>query len=226
MTTQPTPSEPTPSGPTLSGEEILTTTRSVRRGLDLERPVDPELVKDCLRIALQAPNGNNRQRWHWLLLTDPQLRAAVAEIYRAAFHVRNGAALQRLDEQPEGTRSVLTGARLLAERMHRVPVLVIPCLELPDGLPEGNQAGVWGSLLPAAWSYALAARSRGLVTAWTAVHLDREQEVADLLGLPPTVRQGALLPTAYPLRTTFGPGPRRPLDEVLHHDGWQGADRA
>ena len=209
--------------PSLSGEELLTTTRSVRRGLDLERPVDPALVKECLRIALQAPNGNNRQRWHWLVLTDPQLRARVAEVYRAAFHDRNGAALRRLDEQPEGTRSVLTGARVLAERLHRVPVLVVPCLELPGGrLPEGNQAGVWGSLLPAAWSYALAARSRGLATAWTAVHLDREREMADLLGLPPTVRQGALLPTAHPLRTTFRPGARRPLEEVLHLDGWQG----
>jgi nitroreductase len=108
-----------------------------------------------------------------------------------------------------------------------VPVLVIPCLEVADGrLPAGNQAGLWASLLPAAWSYALAARSRGLVTAWTAVHLDREREVADLLGLPPTVRQGALLPTAHPLRGTFRPGPRLPLEQVLHHDGWQGAHPA
>ncbi|MCW7941357.1 nitroreductase [Streptomyces hygroscopicus] len=209
----------------MSGEEMLTTTRSVRRGLDLERAVDPELVKDCLRLALQAPNGNNRQKWRWILLTDPRVRANVAEVYRAAFHDRNAAALERLDEVPEGTRSVLTAARALADRLHRVPVLVIPCLELPDGrLPTGNQAALWASLLPAAWSYALAARSRGLVTAWTAVHLDREQEVADLLGLPATVRQGALLPTAYPLRTTFRPGPRLPLEEVLHHDGWQGRD--
>ncbi|WP_112471182.1 nitroreductase family protein [Streptomyces triticisoli] len=207
----------------LTCEELLTTTRTVRNGLDLEREVDAELVKDCLRVALQAPNGNNRQNWRWLLLTDPGLRAGLAEVYRAAFHDRNAAALRRPDELPEATRSVLTGARRLAERLHRVPVLVIPCLQLPDGrLPPGNQAGLWASLLPAAWSYALAARSRGLVTAWTAVHLDREQEVADLLGLPPTVRQGALLPTAYPLRTAFRPGPRRPLEEVLHHDGWQG----
>ncbi|MER6129921.1 nitroreductase family protein [Streptomyces sp. NPDC001795] len=209
----------------LSCEELLTTTRSVRRGLDLERTVDAELVKDCLRIALQAPNGNNRQNWRWILLTDPRVRAGVAEVYRAAFYDRNAAALERLDELPEGTRSVLAGARGLADRLHQVPVLVIPCLELADGrLPEGNQAGLWASLLPAAWSYALAARSRGLVTAWTAVHLDREQEMADLLGLPPTVRQGALLPTAYPLRTTFRPGPRLPLEDVLHHDGWQGGD--
>jgi nitroreductase len=209
---------------TLTGEELLTTTRCVRRGLDLDRAVDPELVKDCLRIALQAPNGNNRQNWRWILLTDPRRRAQVAEVYRAAFHDRNAAALKRPGRLPEPARAVLASARSLADRLHRVPVLVIPCLELPDGrLPPGNQAGVWGSLLPAAWSYALAARSRGLVTAWTAVHLDREREVADLLGLPPTVRQGALLPTAYPLRASFRPGPRLPLERVLHHDGWQGA---
>ncbi|MEU4083151.1 nitroreductase family protein [Streptomyces aureus] len=209
--------------PPLSCEELLTTTRSVRHGLDLDRPVDPAVVEDCLRIALQAPNGNNRQHWRWIVLTDPDVRAAVAEVYRAAFHERNAAGLGRLAELPGPARSVLTGARSLADRLHRVPVLVIPCLELPGGrLPPGNQAGVWGSLLPAAWNYALAARSRGLVTAWTAVHLDREREVADLLGLPPSVRQGALLPTAHPLRSTFRPGPRLPLDRVLHRDGWQG----
>ncbi|MGQ5639988.1 MULTISPECIES: nitroreductase family protein [unclassified Streptomyces] len=205
----------------LTAEELLTTTRSVRRGLDLDRPVDPELVKDCLRIALQAPNGNNRQNWRWIVLTDPAIRADVGAVYRAAFHDRNAETLRRLPELPPETRAVMSGARLLAERLHRVPVLVIPCLEVADGrLPVGNQAALWASLLPAAWSYALAARSRGLVTAWTAVHLDREREVADLLGLPPTVRQGALLPTAHPLRTTFRPGPRRPLEEVLHLNGW------
>ncbi|MFF7969754.1 nitroreductase family protein [Streptomyces sp. NPDC007905] len=204
-------------------EELLTTTRCVRRGLDVDRAVDPELVKDCLRTALQAPNGNNRQNWRWILLTEPRLRADVAEVYRAAFYDRNAAALERLAELPEAERSVLTAARALADRLHRVPILLIPCLELAEGrLPVGNQAGLWASLLPAAWSYALAARSRGLVTAWTAVHLDREHEVADLLGLPPTVRQGALLPTAYPLRRTFRPGPRLPLEQVLHLDGWQG----
>ncbi|MBN0048934.1 nitroreductase family protein [Streptomyces actuosus] len=206
----------------LTHEELLTTTRCVRRGLDLDRAVDPEVVKDCLRVALQAPNGNNRQNWRWILLTDPSVRADVAAVYRAAFHDRNAGTLERLAELPEGTRSVMSAARLLADRLHRVPVLVIPCLEVPDGrLPEGNQAGLWASLLPAAWNYALAARSRGLVTAWTAVHLDREREVADLLGLPSTVRQGALLPTAHPLRHTFRRGPRLPLEQVLHVNGWQ-----
>ena len=205
----------------LTCEELLTTTRTVRRGLDLERPVRREVVEDCLRIALQAPNGNNRQNWRWLVLTDPGVRAKVADVYRAAYYERNAAALDRLDRAPDGVRRMLTAARRLADRLHEVPVLVIPCLQLDvEELPSGNQAGLWSSLLPAAWSYALAARSRGLVTGWTTVHLDREREVADLLGLPGTVHQGALLPTAHPLRTVFRPGPRLPLERVLHHNGW------
>ncbi|MEV7013064.1 nitroreductase family protein [Streptosporangium sp. NPDC051022] len=209
--------------PDLTCDELLTTTRAVRRGLDETRPVDLELVKECLRIALQAPNGSNRQSWRWIVLTDPALRARVSDVYRRAFHDRTGPALERLDGAEPSARRMLTDARDLAERLHRIPVLVIPCLELDDErLPEGNQAGVWSSLLPAAWSYALAARSRGLATAWTTVHLDREGEVAELLGLPPTVRQGGLLPTAHSLRTGFRPGPRLPLEEVLHVDGWNG----
>lgn len=205
----------------LSGEELLTTTRSVRRGLDLTRPVDPAVVEGCLRIALQAPNGNNRQRWRWLVLTDPLVRSQVADVYRSAFYARNGAALREPDHVPDATLRVLTAARHLADRLHEVPVLVIPCLQLDsEELPSGNQAGLWSSLLPAAWNYALAARSRGLVTAWTTVHLDRERQIADLLGLPRTVHQGALLPTAHPLRSTFRPGPRQPLEQVLHYNGW------
>ncbi|MEU1878019.1 nitroreductase family protein [Streptosporangium sp. NPDC020072] len=209
--------------PDLTCDELLTTTRAVRRGLDESRPVDLELVKECLRLALQAPNGSNKQNWRWIVLTDPGLRAGIADVYRRAFLERMAPLFARLDELDPRTRRMATDGRDLAERLHRIPVLVIPCLELADGhLPEGNQAGLWASLLPAMWSYALAARSRGLATTWTSVHLDREKEAAELLGLPPNVRQGGLLPTAHSLRTDFGPGPRLPLEEVLHIDGWNG----
>jgi nitroreductase len=210
----------------LTCEELLTTTRSVRRGLDLDRPVELDVVKDCLRIALQAPNGSNRQDWRWIVLTDPRRRAAVAEIYRTAFHRRFAAPLDRLDEQDPATRSTMGAARDLAAKLHRVPVLVLPCLDLSERqLPAGNQVSVWSSLVPAMWSFMLAARTRGLGTTFTTVHLDAESEVAELLGLPPGVRQGGLLPVAYTNRTRFRPGPRRPLEEVLHIDGWD-ADRA
>jgi nitroreductase len=198
--------------------EVLTTTRSVRRRLDLTRPVDLADVRACLEVAVQAPTGAGHERWRWLVVTDPRLRSAIGEVYRAAFE-------QRYPPDATGTGvppRVLASARHLADHLGRVPVLVVPCLELPRGLGAGNQAGTWGSLLPAAWSYMLAARARGLATAWTAVHLDREAEVAELLGLPDGVRQGALIPTAYPVGGGFRPARRDPVDSVIHVNGWSG----
>jgi nitroreductase len=200
--------------PPLTAEQVLWTTRTVRRRLDLDRPVDLALVMSCLRTALQAPSGGNRQDWRWLVLTDPAVRAGVAEVYRRAFadywHAR---------PDPAGLRAP---AGHLASNLHRVPVLVIPCLEVRGPLPPGNQAGLWGSVLPAAWSYMLAARAAGLAVAWTATHLTRESEVAELLGIPQTVRQAALLPTAHPVGRAFRPARRRPVEEVVHLNGWTG----
>jgi nitroreductase len=201
-------------------DEILTTTRAVRYRLDMERPVDLQQVKECLGIALQAPNGGNTQRWQWLVVADAQQRAAVAEVYRRTFQEKYGHILASAGDSVPG---VLRGAQYLAENLHRVPVMIIPCVQLADSeLPPGNQAGLWGSVLPAAWSYMLAARSRGLGTTWTAVHLAREKEVADVLGLPATVRQGALIPTAHVTgRRGFRPAARKPVEDVMHLDRWQ-----
>ncbi|MFJ4091402.1 nitroreductase family protein [Kitasatospora sp. NPDC089913] len=218
-------------------DELLTTTRSVRLRLDLSRPVDLDLVRECVEIALQAPNGGNTQRWHWLVVAEDGLRKRIAEVYRRSFEARYPPAAAATAGATAATAAatgdtaaadgvsdrMLAGGRHLAEHLHEVPVLVVPCLELGSRrLTAANQAGVWGSLLPAAWSYMLAARARGLGTAWTTVHLDAEQEVADLLGLPGDVRQGALIPTAHVLGDGFGPAPRRPVDSVLHLDGWGG----
>ncbi|OKI28747.1 nitroreductase family protein [Streptomyces sp. CB03911] len=208
----------------LTPDELLTTTRSVRRRLDLTRPVDVALVRACVEIALQAPNGGNTQRWHWLVVADAGLRKQIAEVYRRVFEVRYPPSASAAEAAGGAVSDrMLAGGRHLAEHLHEVPVLVIPCLDLGGRpLPTGSQAGVWGSLLPAAWSYMLAARARGLGTAWTTVHLDAEEEVADILGLPRDVRQGALIPTAHVLGDGFGPAPRRPVDSVLHLDGWGG----
>lgn len=201
----------------MEAQKVLTTTRTVRRRLDLARSVDPGLIRECLTVALQAPTGAGQQHWRWVVVSDECLRAGIGKIYQAAFSARYGSA--------GSGGPILASAQFLAANLARVPVLVIPCLELATAeLPAGNQAGVWGSLLPAAWSYMLAARDRGLGTAWTTVHLDREREVAELLMLPANVRQGVLIPTAHTIGTGFRPAARIPLKSVLHVNGWRGHD--
>lgn len=210
----------------LTTDELLTTTRTVRRRLDLDRPVPLELIRECLEIALQAPSGSNRQGWHWLVVTDPEQRKAIGELYRRAVadYLRSphtaGALFAGDPERSAVQQRVGSSVAYLGERMKDVPVLVIPCLRVGRASLEGNQAGLWGSLLPAAWSFMLAARSRGLGTAWTTLHLEYEQEAAEILGLPDSIRQGALIPTAYYTGETFTPAARQPLDEVLHLDRW------
>lgn len=211
----------------LSPDELLTTTRSVRKRLDLTREVPMDLVRQCLEIALQAPSGSNRQSWHWIVVTDADQRRAIGEFYRRAvtqYLASEGSAAKLFADDPARAavqQRVGSSVAWLGEHMGEVPVLLIPCLRMASGsLPQGNQADVWGSLLPAVWSYMLAARARGLGSAWTTLHLDYETEVARIIGLPDEVRQGALIPTAYYTGTSFSPAPRVPLDEVLHIDRW------
>jgi nitroreductase len=211
----------------LTPDELLTTTRTVRKRLDLTRPVPMELVRECLEIALQAPSGSNRQTWAWVVVTDPAQRAAIGSYYRravAAYLESTVAASKLYADDPDRApvqRRVGDSVAYLGEHLGEAPVLVIPCIRSGRGaLDAGNQAGLWGSLLPAAWSFMLAARARGLGTAWTTLHLEYEAEVAELLGLPGNVHQGALIPTAYYTGATFTPAARQPLDEVLHLDRW------
>ena len=209
----------------LTADEMLTTTRSVRKRLDLTRPVPLELVRECLEIALQAPSGSNRQSWHWIVVADAHQRAAIGQLYRRAvesYLESPGTAARLFADDPERSAvqsRVGDSVAYLGQHLGEVPVLVIPAVRART-LPAGNQAGLWGSVLPAAWSYMLAARARGLGTAWTTLHLMYEQEVADLLGLPPEIRQGALIPTAFTVGTEFKPAARQPLDDVLHVDRW------
>lgn len=211
----------------LSPDELLTTTRAVRRRLDLQRPVPVELVRECLEVALQAPSGSNRQGWHWVVVTDAGQRRAVAAVYRRSWdtYAASGRSAGELfaDDPERGPvqRRVGASARHLADHLAEVPVHLIPCIEAgPRRLGAGNQAGLWGSILPAVWSYMLAARARGLGTAWTTLHLAHEAEVAEILGLPDGIAQAALIPTAYYSGESFSPAARQPLDAVLHTDRW------
>ena len=209
----------------LTPDELLTTTRSVRKRLDLTRDVPIDLVRECLEIALQAPSGSNRQSWHWMVITDENSRRVIGNYYRQAvasyLKSSGSAATLFADDQERNAvqRRVGDSVAYLGEHMGEVPVLVIPCVRAPR-LSAGSQAGLWGSLLPAAWSYMLAARARGLGTAWTTLHLRHETEISELLGIPTDIRQGALIPTAYYTGDTFRPAPRQPLDDVLHINSW------
>ncbi|MGZ3625680.1 MAG: nitroreductase family protein [Ktedonobacteraceae bacterium] len=215
----------------LSNDEMLTTTRSVRKRLDFERLVEPAVIRECLELALQAPTGGNSQGWQFVVVTDLQQRKALADVYRKGWalylqHRMAGQAnLEGPASTPEGMATlgkILRSAIYLAEHMHEVPVLVVPCIQgRPEGLSATEQAGFWGSILPAAWSFMLAARSRGLGSSWTTVHLYYEQEAAYVLGIPyDKVSQAALIPVAYTLGTDFKPASRMPLDSILHWDRW------
>ena len=205
----------------MTAEEALTTTRAVRKRLDLTRPVERTVLEECLAIAQQAPTGRNRQGWSFVVVTDPAKRLALAEIYRKgwdAYRNRGGAPTAHSAELGR----ILDSADYLAEHLHEVPVHLIPCIRgRMEGQPIVAQAGTWGSILPAVWSFMLAARTRGLGTAWTTVHLSYEQEAAEVLGIPyQEVMQAALVPVAYTLGTDFKPGSRTGLDEVVHWDQW------
>lgn len=214
----------------LDADTLLSTTRAVRKRLDLDRPVEPEVLHECLELALQAPTGSNSQRWHFVFVRDPDKRAAIAGWYRTAFEAYAKSPLSpvaRAGDDPAMVATqqrVLSSAQHLADNLHRVPVHVIPCIEGrlndPEAVAAGT-AGAWGSILPAVWSFMLAARERGLGTCWTTLHLGHERETAELLGIPfEGVTQVALIPVAYSLGTDFKTGPRKPLEGVLHVDGW------
>lgn len=200
-------------------DRLLSTTRSVRRRLDVTRPVDPQVVLDCLRLAVQAPTASNSQRWRWLVVTDPAKRAGLAELYRAGGleYLRSQA-----DAGLEGqTKRVYDSAVHLAEHLQEVPVHVIPCVEgRADGAANAAAAGFYGSVIPAAWSFMLALRARGLGSAWTTLHLLHERQAAELLGIPDDVTQIALLPVAYTAGTDFRPAQRPPVERITYWDSW------
>ena len=200
-------------------DEVLTTTRAIRRRLDLDRPVSREVVLECLQLAVHTPTASNSQDWRWVVVTDAELRREIAEIYRScgADYLAQAAAAATDDE----TRRVYEGALYLADNLARVPVFVIPCIARRfDGAPNGVAASAYGSIMPAAWSFLLALRSRGLGSVWTTLHLFREADVARLLGIPDDVTQVALFPVAHITGDTLRPAARPPVEDVVHWDGW------
>jgi nitroreductase len=214
----------------LTPDELLSTTRAVRKRLDFDRPVPPELIRECVAAALQAPSGSNNITMQFVVVTDAEKRRAVGEVYRQCYEIYKGldgvyvgSIVKPTDEENAQQKRVQSSADYLGDHMGEAPALVIACSAAGrvDGAPAMMSASVLGNVLPATWSFMLAARARGLGTAWTTVHLMMEQQVADLLGIPfDSVQQVCLSPVAYTKGTDFKPAMRPDPDSVIHWDGW------
>lgn len=218
-------------------DRLLTTTRAVRKRLDLSRPVEPDVVLECLRIATQAPTGGNLQRTRWVVVVDRELRKALGELYRRAMDPYHQI-MEQLVTATGANEKVLSSSKYLATVMDRVPVLVVPCELGKPGesnalLKQGNYpyelsdnvaaSGFYGSVWPTVWSFMLALRSRGLGSALTTMHLALEREAGELLDIPETVTQIGLIPVAYYKGESFKPANRRPAEEITYWNGWKGS---
>lgn len=205
-------------------DRLLSTTRAVRKRLDLQRPVEREVLLDCIRLSQQAPTGSNMQGWRWLIVTDADKRKALADLYTrvGSDYLKEGREQAEASGHKQTTR-VLSSAVYLLEHLHEVPVHVIPCLRgrLPSEVSAGTSAGFYGSIFPAVWSFQLALRSRGLGSALTTLHLEFESEAAELLEIPDNVTQCALLPVAYTLGDDFKLAARRPPEHITYWDTWK-----
>jgi nitroreductase len=204
----------------LTPDELLSTTRAVRKRLDFDRSVPRELIEECIALALQAPSASNSQPWVFLVVTDEQRKADIADWYRKSY---NAYATARAEEAVDpAVARMAASSRYLADRLHEVPAFVIPCVHgrLERRAPDGLAAG-YGSIVQAGWSFCLAARARGLGTCWTTLHLSYEREVAGILGVPfEDVTQTSLITVGYTLGTDFKPAPRGALDDVVRWDTW------
>ena len=180
-----------------------------------------QVVLECLRLAIYAPTGGNRQGWRWVVVDDAEQRAKLAALYRKRAEPYLGG--WRDIAPNREPNAVLDSSDYLAQHMHEVPVLVVPCLlgRLSDTPGTEETAGFFGSILPAVWSFQLALRSHGLGSCFTTLHLAYEREAAELLGIPDTVTQAALIPVAYTKGDEFKPAPRRPVEEITYWNRWK-----
>jgi nitroreductase len=213
--------EPTPDAPRIdraNADLLLSTTRSVRKRLDFDRPVEREVLLECLRLAVQAPTASNRQTWRWVIVTDDDLKHKIADYYRES-------AIPYLRESGENSseggqdKRVFDSAMYLAENLEKAPVFVIPCLE-ETFENQGDAIVGMGSICQAGWSFQLALRARGLGSTWTTLHLRRAKETAELLGMPAGVTQVSLIPVAYTKGLDFKPAKRPPVEQITYWDGW------
>ena len=211
----------------LSADELLTTTRAVRRRLDTSRPVSRALIEECLELAMQAPNGSNLNKWRWVIIDDPDKIRQLADQYAEAMKMAHGGdgsvpaqAFIDAGKGIPGYDKVLQTGFELVEKLRSVPAILVPLI---GGRPEtqayATQAAMWASVIPAVWSFMLALRERGLGSCWTTVALLREQQIAEILGIPQEkYAQVGMFPIAYTVGTDFKKAWRKPVSEVLSYN--------
>jgi nitroreductase len=202
-------------------DRLLKTTKQVRKRLDLTRPVPREILLECIDVASHAPMGGNRERNRWLVIDDPETKKAIAPYYEQVGrpYLDAGSAMTEGDERQQ---RVVDSARFLLDKLAEVPALVIAMrLDRVVSPSVVEAAGYYGSVIPGVWSLQLALRSRGIGSAWTTFHLAHEREVGELLGIPESVTQVALLPVAYYTGDDFTPAPRRPAAEITYFNRWK-----
>jgi nitroreductase len=216
-------------------DHLLTTTKAVRRRLDLHRPVSREVVAECIRLACYAPNASNAQDWRWVVVDDPEQRALVGAHYRALVEPPVSQMLAtKLSLGDEAGARISRSILYLAEHMAEVPVLVIPCYDVIAAESRYQQlisdpalqqaavggthemtSGMYASILPAVWSFQLALRSRGLGSVLTTAHQSDQAGMAEILNIPLGWTQTALIPVAYTTGGDFTPAPRKPVEDVI-----------
>ncbi len=198
---------------------LLSTTRTVRKRLDLQRPVDIDVVRECLNLALQAPTGADLQGWRWVVVTDPLVRSKMRDIYVEAMTEASAA---RKNAGSGAADRIHDGAWHLGTHLDEVPVLVVACIRggLTPRSTASEIANLNASIYPAVWSLQLALRSRGLVSALTTVHLGRRQAMAELLGIPDRYTQAALIPIAHLIGSELHPARRKPVSDVAFLNHW------
>jgi nitroreductase len=192
----------------LSPQDLLTTTHGPVSGLDFESLVPRAVIAECVETALQAPAGSDGTTVQFLIVSDPGRRWAFAEIYRQAHEA----------EKDRG--AVTPAAEYLAQNVHRAAALVFACGVRRPGIDPVDPTVVLGNVLPALWSFMLAARLRGLGTSWTTTALD-DKRFHELLNIPAdSVTVGAMTPVAYAGGAAFAPAPRPTAQEVIHWNTW------
>ena len=214
----------------LSPDELLSTTRAVRKRLDFDRPVEDQVIRECVDMAMQSPSGSNNMTMQFVVVRDAATRAALGEIYRQAYAIyssMDGVYIRSIDKGDEMANAQqqrsADSADFLGEHMGEAPAIVIPCSAAGrlDGAPAMMSASIMANVIPAMWSFMLAARARGLGTCWTTVHLMMEQQAAEVVGIPfDSVQQICMSPLAYTKGTNFQPAARPAADSIIHWDRW------